>query len=88
MHSDDEVDPELVVVPFPQLTHRAVVDETSLYMLAGQLKQLGVVAPSAKPHALPSPQAGEHVISAIVTVVAVQLPSQLIIQVLAPVGGV
>ena len=60
MQSDADVDPLLVVVPLPQLTHCAVED-SSEYLLTGQLIQLGVDDPSANPQPLPTPQALEQV---------------------------
>ena len=45
-----------VVLPVPQLAHCAV-EMMSLYVLTGQVMQLGVDAPTVKPQPLPTPQA-------------------------------
>ena len=57
MHSEADVAPGAVVVPpFPQLAH-CDVDVLSLYVLTGQVMQLGADAPTANPQPLPTPQA-------------------------------
>ena len=55
MHSEADVAPGAVVVPpFPQLAH-CDVDVLSLYVLTGQVMQLGADAPTANPQPLPIP---------------------------------
>jgi len=61
MQSDADVDPVLVVFPLPQLAHFVVFEDSSEYLLTGQLTQLIVNDPSENPHSLPTPQALEQV---------------------------
>ena len=56
MHSEADVAPGAAVVPLPQLAH-CDVEVLSLYVLTGQVMQLGVDAPTANPQPLPTPQA-------------------------------
>ena len=55
MHSEADVDPGAAVVPLPQLAH-CDVEMLSLYVLTGQVMQLGVDAPAANSQPLPTPQ--------------------------------
>ena len=58
MHSEADVAPGAAVVECSQqLTHDAVGETTSLYVLTGQVLQLGADAPTANPQSLPTPQA-------------------------------
>ena len=60
MHSEADVAPGAAVVrPIPQLAH-CDVEMMSLYLLTGQVLQLGAAAPSANPQPLPIPQAVGH----------------------------
>ena len=57
MHSEADVAPgAAVVLPLPQLA-QADFDVLSLYVLTGQVMQLGVDAPAANSQPLPTPQA-------------------------------
>ena len=60
MHSEADVAPGAAVVPLPQLAHCDDVEMMSLYLLTGQVLQLGAAAPSANPQPLPIPQAVGH----------------------------
>ena len=57
MHSEADVAPGAAVVPLPQLAQDDDVEVLSLYVLTGQVMQLGVDAPTANPQPLPTPQA-------------------------------
>ena len=58
MQSEVDVAPgATVVLPVPQLVHEAVDEMMSLYLLTGQVMQLGVDAPTANSQPLPTPQA-------------------------------
>ena len=57
MHSEADVAPgAAVVLPVPQLAHCAV-EMMLLYVLTGQVMQLGADAPTANSQPLPTPQA-------------------------------
>ena len=58
MHSEADVAPGAAVVECSQqLTQDDDVEVLSLYVLTGQVMQLGVDAPTANPQPLPTPQA-------------------------------
>ena len=58
MHSEADVAPGAAVMrPLPQLAQDDDVEVLSLYVLTGQVMQLGVDAPTANSQPLPTPQA-------------------------------
>ena len=57
MHSEADVAPGAAVVECSQQLAHCVVEMMSLYVLTGQVMQLGADAPTANPQPLPTPQA-------------------------------